>query len=130
MKKIIILGVFIVLLKAGSIPMPPAIPSLNLQKSKKEKKQIDPCSIIPPMLVNLPPMLEDDLTKCKNKRYLPSKKFAKKQIEKLLKSKVIIKSIKIAKNYDMLYEINTNKGDFYCNRNINSCLKVSKIIGE
>ena len=130
MKKLFMLSIIVGLLGANSIPMPPSFPSLNLQKKKKETKQVDPCSIVPPMLVNLPPMLEDDLIKCKNKRYLPTKKFAKKQLDKLLKIKVTVKSIKTMEKFNTLYEINTNKGKFYCNSNIEKCLKVIKIIGE
>ena len=70
--------------------MPPMVPSLgtanNATKPKvNTKTQMSSCDIIPPMIINLPPPLEDAVTKCKNERGMPKKAFVEQQLSKLLK---------------------------------------------
>jgi len=116
----------------NSMLMPPSIPSINLsvkkdtnsthKKSHTKQKKNNACTLIPPMLVHLPPMLEDSLDACKNGLYLPSKDVAKKRLGKLLKRSVEVRSVVAVKGFSMLYKIESNAGIFYCNRDINSCL--------
>lgn len=129
MKKLLVL-IAIISLNATNVMMPPSIPDIKLptHTKHKTKKPIDKCKLIPPMLINIPPMLEDDLDSCKNKLYLPNKKTATQKLHKLLKTKIIIKNIKSTEGFSMLYQIITNKGTFYCNRNIDRCILAKKII--
>jgi hypothetical protein len=117
----------------NSMLMPPSIPPINLSVKKDtnsihkrsnhhKPKRDDACKLIPPMLVHLPPMLEDSLDACKNGLYLPSKSIAKKRLGKLLKRSVEVRSVVAVKGFSMLYKIESNVGIFYCNRDINSCL--------
>jgi len=116
---------------ASEIPMPPSMPSINMTKHQSKNKELKnktdnkqaACEIIPPMLTHLPPMLEDDLDKCKNELNLPSKKIAEKQLKKMLKKDIKVKKISALNGFSMLYKIESNKGVFYCNRYINSCLR-------
>lgn len=130
MKKYIYFLACAAIVFASEIPMPPSIPSIGMVKhqtknkelkNKKDQKQ-DPCEIIPPMLTHLPPMLEDDLDRCKNKLYLPSKKIATKRLKKIVKKDVKVKKISALSGFSMLYKIESNRGVFYCNKDINSCL--------
>ncbi|WOE69424.1 hypothetical protein RZR97_09945 [Hydrogenimonas thermophila] len=111
---------------AGSIPMPPSMPSIALKNDikgdKKKDKTNDSCKVIPPMLIHLPPMLENDLDKCKNSLYKPTKKVAESKLKKLLKKDVKVSKITSLEGFSMLYKIETNVGNFYCNRNVDKCL--------
>jgi hypothetical protein len=136
MKKLLFILPFF--LFAENIPMPPMPPALPLNQNKnvkvqknknKEKstkvKMPKECNIIPPMLIFMPPPLQEDLRKCKNKLFMPSLNLAKKELSKKYKN-IKIKKISIVKGFDELYEIKTNKGIFYCNKNVTKCFKVYK----
>jgi hypothetical protein len=84
------------------------------------------CEIIPPMLIFMPPPLQEDLRKCKNKLFMPNIKTAKKEFSKKYKKNIKIEKISIVDGFDELYEIKTNKGNFYCNKDVSKCFKVSK----
>ena len=141
MKKLLIFLPFLVF-ATESVPMPPMMPpmppNINLQKApkktitskkdvKKEKKETKKttlpkeCQVIPPMIIFLPPPLEDALTKCKNKLFEPKLEYAKKIFAK---KKLKVKSISIVEGFNEVYEIDTNKGKFYCNRDLSKCFKV------
>ena len=110
-----------------SIPMPPMPPAMNFDKTKKHiknnKKNTLPkeCETIPPMIIFLPPPLEDALNKCKNKLLEPKLEFAKKVFAK---KKLKVKSVNIVEGFSELYEVKTNKGNFYCNKDLSKCFKV------
>ena len=120
-------------------PMPPAVPVINMNKNtnqqthkkgktnikQKKSKHIMPkeCAVIPPMLIFMPPPLQDDLTKCKNRLFLPKLNVAKKVFAK---KGLKVKSVSIAKGFTQLYQVSTNKGNFYCNKTLNKCFKVAK----
>jgi len=126
-------------LVAGDIPMPPGIPSIpvkkdivkkDVKKSAKKEKSNDACKIIPPMLVHLPPMLENDLDKCKNSLHLPSVSVAEKKLRDMLKKDVKVSKVSAVKGFSMLYKIESNVGDFYCNRYVDRCLTSSMKVVE
>ena len=51
-----------------TIPMPPMIPSLDTKSNNiSNKKSTIPksCELIPPMVIFLPPPMQDELSKCK-----------------------------------------------------------------
>jgi len=102
----LLLSLSILVLNASSIPMPPAI-GVN---AKQHTSKNDTCKLIPPMLVQLPPSLEDDLSKCKNSLYLPQKKSTAKSLQKIFKKSVKIKKISIAKGFNLLYKIESSQG--------------------
>jgi len=104
---------------ARNLPNPPSMPSLTA------KNKDDACKIIPPMLVHLPPMLEKDLDKCKNSLYKPSINLAEKKLHDLLKRGVKVYKVTIVKGFSMLYKIESDDGDFYCNRYVDRCLTSS-----
>jgi len=120
-------------------PMPPALPVTNMNKNqqnhkeikanikKKEKKakNVMPkeCAVIPPMLIFMPPPLQNDLTKCKNRLFLPKLNVAKKVFAK---KGLKVKSVSIAEGFTELYKVSTNKGEFYCNKTLNKCFKAAK----
>lgn len=121
-------------LVAGDIPMPPSISSLSaksdLKKSVKKDQSNDACKIIPPMLVHLPPMLENDLGKCKNSLHMPSISVAEKRLQDMLKKKVKVRKVSIVKGFSMLYKVESDVGDFYCNRYVDRCLSSSMKVIE
>jgi hypothetical protein len=132
MKKFLIL--LPLLLFAQNLPMPPMPPALPLDNTKAktskkskhtENKMPKECQIIPPMLIFMPPPLEADLTKCKNKLFMPGVEKAKKGFFKKFKN-IKIKKISIVEGFNELYEIKTNKGKFYCNKDVTKCFKVAK----
>jgi hypothetical protein len=120
------------LLFAQNVPMPPMPPAFTSNKnesvktSKKVKNKLPKeCSIIPPMLIFMPPPLEEDLRKCKNKLFMPSVDVAKKELSKKYKN-IEINDVFIVEGFDEVYEIKTNKGNFYCNKTVTKCFKVGK----
>jgi hypothetical protein len=82
------------------------------------------CEIIPPMLIFMPPPLQEDLRKCKNKLFMPGVEKAKKGFFKKFKN-IKIKKISIVKGFNELYEIETNKGRFYCNKDVTKCFRIA-----
>ena len=116
-------------------PMPPSIPMIQ-QKShttpprpnttKKQPTMPQECSIIPPMLIFMPPPLEADLARCKDKLYLPKKEQAYKRLQQILKQKIKIYSIKPVKGFIEVYAIKTDKGMYYCNKDVNRCFQVKQ----
>jgi len=132
MKKLLIAVPFILLANQSLMmpPMPPALPVNKNQnttkvKHKEIKKPLLPkeCNIIPPMLIFMPPPLEDDLVKCKNKLFLPKLDIAKKIFAK---KHLKVKSVSVVDGFVELYKVSTDKGDFYCNKNLSKCFKVAK----
>ena len=121
----------LLLLANQAVPMPPMPPAMNLGSSKKAvvKKSIKSnpmpkeCKVIPPMIIFLPPPLENSLIKCKNELFKPKLDYAKKVFAK---KHLKVKSVSIVESFNELYKIKTNKGDFYCNKNLSKCFKVSK----
>jgi len=113
-------------------PMPPMPPVMDLPTDKhKEKKRPNTkvknslpkeCQIIPPMLIFMPPPLENDLIKCKNALFMPKKELA----EKKLKTKVI--SIKAVDGFIEVYEIKTKNSIIYCNKDLSKCFEVKRWI--
>lgn len=133
-KRFLFLSTLIILpLIASDIMTPPPFPALNLTSKHKEgkekkdntKQDRDSCKIIPPMLMHLPPMLEDDLDRCKSSLYVPSAKSSKKSLSKMLKRSVEIKSIEAIEGFSMLYKIESNAGIFVCNRKVDRCIDFS-----
>ena len=131
MKKILAFLPF-VLFANEAVPMPPMPPVMNLSSNKKtvvkkstkvKNKLPDECKVIPPMLIFMPPPLENDLTKCKNKMFKPKLSYAKKIFAK---KHLKVKSVNTVEGFSELYEIKTNKSSFYCNKNLSKCFKVSK----
>jgi len=132
MKKILLfLPLFLLASEVTMPPMPPMPPAIKLTKSdknkksqKKEKKDILPkeCRIIPPMLIFMPPPLEVDLRKCKNRLFMPTIK----EVQKKLKVKV--KKIEIVDGFSELYKIVTNKKVLFCNKDLTKCFEVKKWI--
>jgi hypothetical protein len=140
MKKILFILPFF--LFAENIPMPPMPPALplnqnndvkvqkNNNKNKNEKrntkvKMPKECSIIPPTLIFMPPPLEADLRKCKNKLFMPTINLAKKELSKKYKN-IKIEKISVVDGFDELYAIKTNKGVFYCNKDVRKCFRVCR----
>ena len=137
MKKILLfLPLFIFANEA--VPMPPMPPMMNLGATKKETpkkeeskksakktsfKMPKECQTIPPMIILLPPPLEQSLTECKNRLYLPKLDYAKKVFAK---KGLKVKSVNFVKGFVELYEVKTDKGVFYCNRNLSKCFEVKK----
>ena len=119
MKKYLLFAALVVYVFGANIPTPPSMPSL-MQPKKVDKK--DSCQIIPPMLIHIPPMLEDDLDRCKNRLYLPTKDMASKRLKEMLKRDVKVKNVSYVEGFSMLYKIETDNGVFYCNRKLDRCL--------
>jgi len=130
MKKLLFL-IPLILFSQNQIQMPPMPPAMNIEKQntkpQKNTKNDMPkeCKIIPPMLIFMPPPLEEDLIKCKNKLFLPNKDVAQNKLSKKYKN-IKIEAISIVEGFNEVYEIKTNKGTFYCNKNVTKCFKVVK----
>jgi len=127
MKKMIFLQIIvsIVLVVSKALSSPPVPPVLGMQKQKISKKKIPKeCKLLPPMIVFLPPPMEKELNECKNKLFKPEKDFAQKRLSKILKRKIIIKSITILKKFSRLYRIRYNNDKIVlCNDNISACIE-------
>ena len=128
MKKMILASVFTTLSLVASQmpPMPPMPPSLGggvKHKSTKNTKTPKECDLLPPMVIFLPPPMEAQLDSCKNALYKPKKEFATKQLSKLFKKKIVIKSIKILKKFSKLYRIEYKDGVVLCNSKVDACIK-------
>jgi len=128
MKKFILcLPLFLFASEVTMPPMPPMPPNIKLTKKnkpQKKEKNVLPkeCRIIPPMIIFLPPPLEVDLRKCKNRLFMPQVK----DVEKKLKVKV--KKIEIVDGFSELYKIVTNKKVLFCNKDLTKCFEVKKWI--
>ncbi|MBT3281316.1 MAG: hypothetical protein HOF69_01580 [Campylobacteraceae bacterium] len=97
-----------------TIPMPPMIPSLDTKSNNiSNKKSTIPksCELIPPMVIFLPPPMQDELSKCKNELNKPKKEFVEKQLTKLFKKKVSVNKIEIVKKFNQLYKVTYNDAD-------------------
>ncbi len=128
MKKMICVSVLIATaLVAGEMPpmppMPPALGNGKQHKVKKQTKMPKECELLPPMVIFLPPPMEAQLDSCKNALYKPKKEFAQKQLSKILKKKVIVKSITILKKFSKLYRIEYNGGTVLCNDRVDACIR-------
>jgi hypothetical protein len=126
MKKI--LAILTVSIYANAIEMPPAIPMLDLKAdTKKETKQKSKnpkeCDMLPPMVVFLPPPMENMVNTCKNKLYIPSKQLAQKGLSKILKKDVKVTSVSIEKDFVQAYEISKKKDKYICNKTVTKCYK-------
>ncbi len=122
-QKSLLLTLFASALFAQGMPMmPPMVPNI---KSKTTVKK-DSCTLVPPMLINLPPMLEEDVQKCKSKRFMPTTKKAQPRLEKLFhlpKGALKVTSIHVVDGFSMLYKIETNVGSVLCNASISKCFR-------
>ena len=127
MKRLLfVLPIFI--LAQNSIPMPPAIPSLTPPPSKKVgNKQKSACEEVPPMLVMLPPPLQDAVTKCENERYTPTNDKVIKVLTKYENKAVKIIKIKPIEGFVKVYEIKYKSKNrvkrIYCNSSLTKCFK-------
>lgn len=119
-------------------PMPPPMPMVMDAKSKNPPKESESssmpqeCEGVPPMIIFLPPPLEAELHKCKNKLFMPKKDSANELMSKLLKDKVEILKISIVEEFSELYEIEikTSKNileTYYCNKHITKCFRSFKL---
>lgn len=130
MKKLFLFIPF-VLFANQALPMPPMPPMMNLNtnktkklKKKKEKNNMPKaCETIPPMIIFLPPPLEKSLEECKNELFKPKMDYAKKVFAK---KHLKVYSIDPVSGFAELYKIKTNKGIYYCNKDLSKCFKVSK----
>ncbi|MEA1916303.1 MAG: hypothetical protein U9N42_02115 [Campylobacterota bacterium] len=130
LKKIVtIIATSTYLLATQMPPMPPMVPTLEVKTKKPTEKKRSSvpksCELIPPMVVFIPPPMENMLNECKNSMNMPSYELANNMLIKNKKSK--IKDIQIAKSFIQLYKIDveSNKSieTFYCNKDVNSCIK-------
>lgn len=108
--------------------MPPMIPNLDAPKSTNSTKPevkapMSSCEMIPPMIINLPPPLEDAVEKCKNERDMPQKDFVQTQLSKLLKKTVHVQKIEIVKGFNQLYKVSYDDGTILCNKAVNAFIK-------
>jgi len=138
-RKIFIFLTGSIILFAQSIPFPPMPPSFSIPKKnsvhKKEKKVSlkqtakhkknslpKECELLPPMVVLIPPPMEDMLQKCKNTLYKPKKEKAEKNLQKILKKNIIVSKIESIEDFSRVYKITTKKnGIFYCNKAVTAC---------
>jgi len=93
----------------------------DTNKSIKDKPS-SVCKTIPLMLIHLPPMIEKDLNRCKNLLYKPDISLAEKKLQELLKMSIKVHKVSIVKGFSMLYKIETSRGDFYCNKQVDRCI--------
>lgn len=113
-------------------PMPPMIPmekseKIDKAKNNQEKKQTNSipssCQLIPPMIIMLPPPMEKELDKCKNEMFMPKKIFVEKQLAKLLKKSVKVKSIEIVPKFNQLYKVTYDGGVILTNKKVDAFIK-------
>ncbi len=117
---------------ASESMMPPMPPSVGGEK-KTESSMPKECAEVPPMIIFLPPPLEEAYYQCKNALHLPKKDDAKSKIDKLLGENIEVESIKIATGFSEVYMIDVinkkkKKTTLMCNKNIDRCVENPKIL--
>lgn len=120
-----------VLLSSSSIVfaqnMPPMPGGGGAIKGAENLKLPKECSTVPPMIIFLPPPLEEAYYQCKNSLYLPKKEDAQKSLSKLLKENIKVTSIDQVNGFTELYsiEIVDSKNiirSYFCNRFLTKCI--------
>jgi len=123
------------LMASEPLATPPAIPMLqtathhvksikSANKTTKQSSMPQECQMMPPMMILLPPPMEIQLVKCKNKLYLPKKEFAQAKLSKYLKKQVKIKNIEIVNGFSQLYKIIYNKTYvIYTNKTVSNFIR-------
>jgi hypothetical protein len=111
-------------------PMPPMIPDIDVKtNSKKSDQKTTPksCELLPPMVVFIPPPMENMLNDCKNQLNLPKKESVEEIIIKKRYKSSTLKSISITEGFTQLYTIeltDKNKKDItlFCNGSLSKCI--------
>lgn len=129
MKKTI-LSSLIIFSTLNALEMPPMPPNISLDTSKKsnsikkeDKKLPKSCELIPPMVIMLPPPMEKQLNQCKNELFKPKKEFVEKQLKKLLKKDIKVKTIESVEKFVQLYKVTYNGGVILTNKEVNAFIK-------
>ena len=108
--------------------MPPMVPTLGSANNAtapavQAKPTLGSCDIIPPMIINLPPPLEDAVAKCKNERDMPKKEFVQEQLSKLFGKKTEVKTIESVEKFNQLYRVTYDGGVILCNKSVDAFIK-------
>ena len=110
--------------------MPPMVPTLGATQKTTTTVKVatknevpSSCELVPPMIINLPPPLEDAVTKCKNERGIPKKEYVEQQLSKLMKKKIEVKSISIVPKFNQLYKVTYKGGTILCNKSVDAFIK-------
>lgn len=132
MLKTIILGLSFASIFASQMPpMPPMPPmmgmDINTTKQPVQKQEVvNSCELLPPMVVFIPPPMEDMLNECKNSLKMPKEELVK---EKLLKGQykdAKVEKISVAEGFVQLYAIDLldkkEKVRLYCNSSVEKCI--------
>lgn len=129
-KKIYLAILPISLLAANMPPMPPMIPNIDMKPTpSKSVKKTTPqsCELLPPMVVFIPPPMENMLNDCKNQLHLPKNEQVEKSILKGVYKNSKIKSISITEDFAQLYKIvlseNKKEIELFCNSTLSKCIK-------
>jgi len=136
LKRVVTFGVLLsssLLIAQNTPPMPPMAGANNPIKNADKLKLPKECSTVPPMIIFLPPPLEEAYYQCKNSLYLPKKEDAETKLSKLLNEKIKITSIDVVNGFTELYgiEIVDSKNivrSYYCNRFLTKCILNIKTI--
>ncbi len=131
LKKIILTScVTLTLLDATqTLATPPSMPMLNMKQSAEVnttmQKAVMPkeCEMIPPMMILLPPPMEQELVNCQNQLNLPKKEFAEKQLSVFLKKEVTIEKIEIVEKFNQVYKITYTGGIIFTNKSVDKFLQ-------
>jgi len=133
-KLLLILGLSTSIFAAEALQMPPMPPMMDLgatktvKENKNEKKSVsktpNECELLPPMVVFLPPPMENMVVKCKNKLLKP--KANNKNIKKLFGAKAKVSSIEVLEGFNNLYELKIDKKSFICNKDVTICFDKPK----
>ncbi len=120
-----VLGIFTSAALAGgnTPPVPPGF----MSNSVKGKEMPKSCSSIPPMLINYPPPMEEELYACLNDYYAPELEEIAPKIKALLETKSEVVSVVPLEGFKRLYKITLVEGDMkseiYCNEDASVCIK-------
>lgn len=130
MRKIVTLT-FILLANLFANEMPP-MPPMSGRETKSAPILPKECSTLPPMIIFLPPPMEEELIACKNLLNMPSKEKAQEALKLILQTKEIqIKSISAVSGFKELYSIkaliNKKDQDLYCNSQLTHCFYPKQI---
>lgn len=115
----------------AGVMIPPSVPVVS-QKSENADtfRRNDPCRLIPPMIINLPPPLEEARSACILEKMKPDGKNVSKLLKKKFKRRVKVEKIEGVEGFSDLYEIrlliNGKKTTIFCDAFLKHCIEGEK----
>jgi hypothetical protein len=108
----------------AQIVSPPSVPTFPVHN--KEKKE-DPCRLVPPMIVNLPPPLEEARSACVLERMKPDMRYILVVLRKKFGEDLQVINVKGVMGFSDLYAIDLAKSGkrstLFCDSMLKHCIE-------